>query len=155
MSTDPKDDSPKYDLLKVAIAHHRFVWVHPFSNGNGRTVRLFTYAMLVKLGFNVNGISRQYELMTGVPGQSVIYNTSANPYSVQRYDFTLIQNFAGASTVNLDANQADGSMLRVKNLGPAPVNISATIDGTLGLTLSTLESVTIQYYSVSGWFIIA
>ncbi len=48
-----KKDSPKYDLLKVAIAHHRFVWIHPFSNGNGRTVRLFTYAMLVKLGFNV------------------------------------------------------------------------------------------------------
>jgi Fic family protein len=46
-------NSPKYDLLKVAIAHHRFVWIHPFSNGNGRTVRLFTYAMLVKLGFNV------------------------------------------------------------------------------------------------------
>lgn len=49
-----REDSPKYDLLKVAIAHHRFVWIHPFGNGNGRTVRLFTYAMLVKLGFNVN-----------------------------------------------------------------------------------------------------
>jgi len=49
-----QEDSPKYDLLKVAIAHHRFVWIHPFGNGNGRTVRLFTYAMLVKLGFNVN-----------------------------------------------------------------------------------------------------
>lgn len=49
-----KDDGPQYDLLKVAIAHHRFVWAHPFGNGNGRTVRLFTYAMLVKLGFNVN-----------------------------------------------------------------------------------------------------
>jgi Fic family protein len=49
-----KDDSPKYDLLKTAIAHHRFVWIHPFGNGNGRTVRLFTYAMLVKAGFNVN-----------------------------------------------------------------------------------------------------
>ncbi|MCW3114932.1 MAG: Fic family protein [Segetibacter sp.] len=48
------NDSPKYDLLKAAIAHHRFVWVHPFGNGNGRTVRLFTYAMLVKLGFNVD-----------------------------------------------------------------------------------------------------
>lgn len=47
-------DSPKYDLLKAAIAHHRFVWIHPFGNGNGRTVRLFTYAMLVKTGFNVN-----------------------------------------------------------------------------------------------------
>ena len=49
-----KKDPPKYDLLKTAIAHHRFVWVHPFCNGNGRTVRLFTYAMLVKLGFNVD-----------------------------------------------------------------------------------------------------
>jgi Fic family protein len=49
-----KEDEPQYDLLKVAIAHHRFVWAHPFGNGNGRTVRLFTYAMLVKLGFNVN-----------------------------------------------------------------------------------------------------
>lgn len=49
-----KEDGTKYDLLKTAIAHHRFVWIHPFGNGNGRTVRLFTYAMLVKLGFNVN-----------------------------------------------------------------------------------------------------
>lgn len=49
-----REDSPKYDLLKAAIAHHRFVWIHPFGNGNGRTVRLFTYALLVKTGFNVN-----------------------------------------------------------------------------------------------------
>lgn len=49
-----KEDSSKYDLLKSAIAHHRFVWIHPFGNGNGRTVRLFTYAMLIKNGFNVN-----------------------------------------------------------------------------------------------------
>ncbi|WP_443937825.1 Fic family protein [Pedobacter sp. MW01-1-1] len=49
-----QDDSSKYDLLKSAIAHHRFVWIHPFGNGNGRTVRLFTYAMLIKNGFNVN-----------------------------------------------------------------------------------------------------
>lgn len=48
------EDSSKYDLLKSAIAHHRFVWIHPFGNGNGRTVRLFTYAMLIKNGFNVN-----------------------------------------------------------------------------------------------------
>jgi len=40
----------KYDLLKTAIVHHRFVWIHPFDNGNSRTVRLLTYAMLLKLG---------------------------------------------------------------------------------------------------------
>jgi len=46
--------SPKYDLLKMALAHHRFMWIHPFGNGNGRVGRLFTYALLVKAGFNVN-----------------------------------------------------------------------------------------------------
>lgn len=49
-----RKDEPKYDLLKIAIVHHRFLWIHPFANGNGRTVRLFTYAMLVKEGFNVD-----------------------------------------------------------------------------------------------------
>ena len=43
--------SPQYHLLQVAIVHHRFVWIHPFGNGNGRVSRLLTYAMLVKLGF--------------------------------------------------------------------------------------------------------
>ncbi len=49
-----KENSSKYDLLKTALAHHRFAWIHPFDNGNGRTVRLFTYAMLVKQGFNIH-----------------------------------------------------------------------------------------------------
>lgn len=48
-----RDDPQKYDLLKMAIAHHRFCWIHPFGNGNGRTVRLLSYAMLIKYGFNV------------------------------------------------------------------------------------------------------
>ena len=47
------ENEPKYDLLKTAIAHHKFAWIHPFDNGNGRVVRLFTYAMLIKYGFNV------------------------------------------------------------------------------------------------------
>lgn len=47
-------NSPKYDLLKIAIVHHRFAFIHPFDNGNGRTVRLLTYAMLVQHGFNVH-----------------------------------------------------------------------------------------------------
>lgn len=46
-------DPPKYDLIKVALAHHRFAWTHPFGNGNGRVVRLLTYTLLIKYGFNV------------------------------------------------------------------------------------------------------
>lgn len=44
---------PKYDLIKIAMAHHRFGWIHPFGNGNGRVVRLLTYTLLIKFGFNV------------------------------------------------------------------------------------------------------
>ena len=49
-----KEDPPQYDLLKVALAHWRFAWIHPFDNGNGRVVRLLTYAMLIKYGFRVH-----------------------------------------------------------------------------------------------------
>lgn len=49
---------PKYDLIKVALSHHRFGWVHPFGNGNGRVVRLLTYALMIKYGFNVKAGGR-------------------------------------------------------------------------------------------------
>lgn len=39
------------DLLVTAVVHHRFEMIHPFDNGNGRTGRLLTYAMLTKQGF--------------------------------------------------------------------------------------------------------
>lgn len=51
-------DPPKYDLMKVALAHHRFAWIHPFGNGNGRVVRLLTYAMLMKYGFQASAAGR-------------------------------------------------------------------------------------------------
>lgn len=40
-------------LLVAAVFHHRFTWVHPFTNGNGRVVRLVTYAMLQLMGYGV------------------------------------------------------------------------------------------------------
>jgi len=49
-----QETAPQFDLLRVALVHHRFVWIHPFRNGNGRSVRMLTYAMLVKMGFRVN-----------------------------------------------------------------------------------------------------
>ena len=43
----------QYQLLMVALAHHRFAYIHPFDNGNGRMGRLLNYAILIKLGFKV------------------------------------------------------------------------------------------------------
>ena len=32
-------------ILATAAAHHRFVWIHPFLDGNGRVARLISHAM--------------------------------------------------------------------------------------------------------------
>lgn len=37
-------------LIAVAAHHHRFAWTHPFSDGNGRTVRLISQAALQWVG---------------------------------------------------------------------------------------------------------
>jgi Fic family protein len=37
-------------LLGMAASHHRFLWIHPFSDGNGRVVRLFTSAYAARIG---------------------------------------------------------------------------------------------------------
>lgn len=50
--------SPHKQLLQVALAHHAFLWVHPFGNGNGRVARLLSYWMLVRLGFSRPGTPR-------------------------------------------------------------------------------------------------
>jgi len=48
-----KECKEQYQLLMVAVAHHRFAYIHPFDNGNGRMGRLLNYALLIKLGFRV------------------------------------------------------------------------------------------------------
>lgn len=38
-------------IIKSTVFHHRFVWIHPFFDGNGRTVRLVFNLLLMKDGF--------------------------------------------------------------------------------------------------------
>jgi len=50
---------PEYRLKAIAscfIAHHRFVWIHPFMDGNGRTARILLDAMLRACGVNTSGL---------------------------------------------------------------------------------------------------
>jgi len=37
-------------IVAVAAAHHRMLWIHPFFDGNGRVVRLQSYARMKELG---------------------------------------------------------------------------------------------------------
>lgn len=37
-------------IIAVAAAHHRMLWIHPFLDGNGRVARLMVHALLKRLG---------------------------------------------------------------------------------------------------------
>jgi Fic family protein len=39
------------DIELATIFHHKFVWIHPFFDGNGRTVRLAMNLLLMRKGF--------------------------------------------------------------------------------------------------------
>jgi Fic family protein len=39
------------DVLLTSLFHHRFVWIHPFIDGNGRTVRLVMNLLLMRKGY--------------------------------------------------------------------------------------------------------
>jgi Fic family protein len=43
-------------LIAAMAAHHRFVFIHPFGDGNGRVGRLFTTACLIRCGVDADGL---------------------------------------------------------------------------------------------------
>jgi Fic family protein len=45
------NETPLNIILAATIFHHRFVWIHPFFDGNGRTVRLVFNLLLMKAGY--------------------------------------------------------------------------------------------------------
>ncbi|MES2047808.1 MAG: Fic family protein [Pseudomonadota bacterium] len=54
-------------LIALMAAHHRFTWIHPFLDGNGRTARLHTHIGLSSLGLTqglwspMRGLAREQE----------------------------------------------------------------------------------------------
>lgn len=43
-------------ILSIPAAHHRFSYIHPFLDGNGRVSRLMSHAMIRKAGISGNGL---------------------------------------------------------------------------------------------------
>jgi Fic family protein len=44
--------SPVERIIAAPAAHHRLLWIHPFTGGNGRVARLYTAAFLQRAGIN-------------------------------------------------------------------------------------------------------
>ena len=51
----PKKYQGDRKLIAVMAAHHRFAWIHPFIDGNGRVGRLFTDVALKAVGLESYG----------------------------------------------------------------------------------------------------
>lgn len=55
-------------IQTVGAVHHRFLWIHPFLDGNGRVARLMSHALLKRLGIGTSlwsvarGLARQEDL---------------------------------------------------------------------------------------------
>ncbi len=47
---DPRGLSRAQQVIAIAAAHHRLLWIHPFLDGNGRVARLMSHAWCVRLG---------------------------------------------------------------------------------------------------------
>jgi Fic family protein len=43
-------------IIAVGASHHRLAWIHPFRDGNGRVVRLFSDALIRQLGIDGGGL---------------------------------------------------------------------------------------------------
>jgi Fic family protein len=52
----PKRFSGDRKLIAIMAAHHRFTWIHPFLDGNGRVGRLITDAALKAAGLDSYGV---------------------------------------------------------------------------------------------------
>lgn len=43
-------------IIAVGASHHRLAWIHPFRDGNGRVIRLFSDTLIRQLGIDGGGL---------------------------------------------------------------------------------------------------
>lgn len=87
----------------TTIFHHRFVWIHPFFDGNGRTVRLAMNLLLMKHGFPPAII---------LTNDRVKYYSALNDANKGRYrKMMLLMSQALERTLNIYINALPGNTL--------------------------------------------
>jgi Fic family protein len=88
---DPDELRP---IELAAILHHRFVWIHPFHDGNGRVARLLMNLALTRSGYPIAVIlnvdrSKYYDTLkkadSGAPSAFVNFVASAVERSLDLY----------------------------------------------------------------------
>ena len=50
-------------IVASAAAHQRLGWIHPFVDGNGRVMRLFSHSYLRRAGVEGHGLQTSHEIL--------------------------------------------------------------------------------------------
>lgn len=110
-------------ILNIFSAHHRFLWIHPFLDGNGRTSRLLTDSLMNFIGiegyglWNISrGLARdnsKYKRLLAAADEHRLndYDGRGNLTKKGLYDFV---NFM--LDISIDQIKYMNSMLRIKEL---------------------------------------
>lgn len=78
---DPKRLSKIQRIVSIAASHHRYAWIHPFYDGNGRVIRLMSYAALKK----INVGSELWSVARGLARQKNQYKALLQAADEQRH----------------------------------------------------------------------
>jgi Fic family protein len=74
---------PTDQLVALAAAHHRLAWIHPFGDGNGRVIRLYSHAWLVRAGVDGLGL---WTLSRGLARQRKAYHEGLSAADQKRWN---------------------------------------------------------------------
>lgn len=53
---EPTEEDKVSNVIAAAASHHRLAWIHPFLDGNGRVMRIFTHAFMIKTDLSSHGL---------------------------------------------------------------------------------------------------
>jgi Fic family protein len=70
-------------IIAAAASHHRLAWIHPFLDGNGRVVRLFTHLYFMQADLDSNGL---WALSRGLARKREEYYAALEAADEHRYN---------------------------------------------------------------------
>jgi Fic family protein len=70
-------------ILAAAASHHRLAWIHPFLDGNGRVIRLFTHLYFIQADLDSNGL---WALSRGLARKREQYYAALETADEHRYN---------------------------------------------------------------------
>ena len=78
-----KTADPLKRIIAIAASHHRLAWIHPFLDGNGRVVRLFSEAACIAENIDGEGL---WSISRGLAVNNNVYYSTLSNADMKRWN---------------------------------------------------------------------